>query len=124
MQASGCTEVDDKRGNVEVIFPECLQKICSPWQLFLWCGIRKCTMKCAVEYHLFSCRPKSWPRIWHIKDSSHERVKVRGTIPTENVISLEHIGLMCVCVFSFKIIECFSVRNIDLSVTLSQPKLL
>lgn len=27
MQASGCTEVDDKRGNVKVIFHECLQKM-------------------------------------------------------------------------------------------------
>lgn len=27
MQPSGCTEVGDKRGNVKVIFPECLQKM-------------------------------------------------------------------------------------------------
>lgn len=27
VQPSGCTEVDDKRGNVKVIFPGCLQKI-------------------------------------------------------------------------------------------------
>lgn len=61
MQPSGCTEVGDKRGNVKVIFSGCLQKMDMQLMItnFFYCDIRKCTIKCAIEYHLPSCKLKS-----------------------------------------------------------------
>jgi len=90
MEPYGWTEVDDKRENVGYFsWVSTENGYAAHDNYFCIVILEKCNIKCAIEYHLSTCRPKSWSQIRHIKWSSNERVEVRGTVPTENVYSLE-----------------------------------